>query len=70
MTAIDTIIEPPDQVRRRAWECAWDIADDRSLDPELRTRAYNRAAAGWGDITWDECREWFRRHREIWPARK
>jgi hypothetical protein len=71
--AVDSIVQPPSALQQRAWECAWDLSQERSgfLDnDELREalqRIVDRRASE--TLGWRECQGLFRAHRCYRPVR-
>lgn len=67
---IDAVLPPPEEIKRRAWECAFDLAHGGSNVPTI-VRVSSKAVmnAEPSTITWDEAGALFKLHRRFHPQR-
>jgi len=66
MTALGMLIPPPHEVQRRAWECAFVLAQEHSADlgDEGRWHFLQAAVrAGHHGLTWGQCGALLHLHR-------
>lgn len=68
---IDTIIQIPEFVRRRAWECAVDALHARrsTLSADALAFCHTIALRDPVTLTWRECGALLRLHRALFPVR-
>jgi hypothetical protein len=70
---LDRLVPVPEEVSRRAWECAFDLGalhscelQDDALWYLCQSIVVNR---DWWTLTWRECGDLFRAHRRVFPRR-